>query len=233
MSSFIKKGKQFIAKKLYQVALKKMRNDFAYVTEACKILEITYGHSISVKNQQAVNAVGAPLPWFTYPAIDFLDQLDFSDKAMLEWGSGNSSLFFSPKVKKLFSIEHNEEWFNHVKSFNLINHKIEFINLESYARSAKEFGQLFDIILIDGVERSDCADVAMELLTPTGVIILDNSDRYPDISERLRGNKLIQIDFHGLGPINNYTWTTSLFLTRAIEMNPIDRQPRIPLGGGY
>ncbi len=48
------------------------------------------------------------------------------------------------------------------------------------------------------------------------MLIFDNSDWYPNavryLKEKLRW---IQIDFHGYGPINNYTWTTSIFVNPA------------------
>jgi hypothetical protein len=43
----------------------------------------------------------------------------------------------------------------------------------------------------------------------------------------------IEIDFHGFGPINDYTWTTSLFLDREIALEPKSIQPTIPIGGGF
>ena len=33
------------------------------------------------------------------------------DKVMLEWGSGGSTIEFSPQLKKYYSIEHNKEWY--------------------------------------------------------------------------------------------------------------------------
>jgi hypothetical protein len=45
------------------------------------------------------------------------------------------------------------------------------------------------------------------------MLILDNSDWYPNSVSFLQGELgWIQADFHGFGPINNYTWTTSVFL---------------------
>ena len=34
---------------------------------------------------------------------------------MMEWGSGGSTVEFSKKVKKYYSVEHNLEWYNQVK----------------------------------------------------------------------------------------------------------------------
>lgn len=45
------------------------------------------------------------------------------------------------------------------------------------------------------------------------MLILDNSDWYPKSVAFLREKlRWMQTDFHGFGPINNYTWTTSIFV---------------------
>lgn len=229
MNSFIDRLINYLRIKLLSI----LKDKTSFVTGASKILELDYGHQKSVKAQQAVDQNDNPIPWFTYPAIDYLDQLDFKNLIMLEWGSGNSSLFFAPRVNKLFSVEHNEEWFKRVKSLNIANHQMSLSNTAEYASTGKRFDTLFDIILIDGIERSACSVVAPSLLKPTGFIILDNSDRHPDVAQRLRGKDFIQVDFHGFGPINEYTWTTSLFLMRGFTCEPLNDQPKIPTGGGY
>jgi len=47
------------------------------------------------------------------------------------------------------------------------------------------------------------------------MVILDNSDWYRETAKYLRENlDMIEVDFHGFVPINDYTWTTSVFLSR-------------------
>ena len=89
-------------------------------------------------------------------------------------------------------------------------------------QSINEFETKFDIIIIDGVFRQDCAmEVEKNLNLESGIVILDNSDWYAETAKFLRSSMdMIQVDFHGFGPINNYTWTTSLFFTRGVMMNP-------------
>ena len=59
------------------------------------------------------------------------------------------------------------------------------------------------------------------------MIILDDSDRintseeYVKAVDVLRKNDLIQIDFYGFCPMNNYTKTTSLFLRRDFELKSL------------
>ncbi|MDJ1471634.1 hypothetical protein [Xanthocytophaga flava] len=198
------------------------------------IIDEDYGHAKSLQLQQCVDKNTNPLPWFTYPAIEYLKQLDLSQKTVLEWGSGNSSLFFSSLAKKVYSIEHNADWYERVKGFKIANQTIVNATEEQYVDAIKKFDTKFDIIIVDGILRNECASIAHDFLNSGGLIILDNSDRHPDISKDLRVKNLIQVDMHGLGPINNYTWTTSFFFTRDFNFLPLnDIQPVIPIGGGY
>ena len=61
---------------------------------------------------------------------------------------------------------------------------------------------------------------ALERLNKGGMIILDDSDRintskeYVDAVNNLKKGDLIQVDFYGFCPMNNYTKTTSVFFSR-------------------
>jgi len=102
----------------------------------------------------------------------------------------------------------------------------------AYVEEITKAETFFDIIVIDGNHRFSCAKKAIQKLSEGGMIVLDNSDWYPKTSEFLRNQDLIEIDFHGLAPINNYTWTTSIFLKRNYSFSPLtDRQPMTPIGG--
>ena len=43
------------------------------------ILDDGWGHQRSLYERDAIDGNGDPLPWYTYPAIEYLRQLDFSD----------------------------------------------------------------------------------------------------------------------------------------------------------
>lgn len=187
------------------------------------ILSRIYGQYKSIKNSSSINERGEPIPWYTYPAIEFLNQFGFNTKKVFEFGSGNSSLYWSEKCSSLISIEHDQDWFNKIKN-NIRNNQKLFLrkNKKEYVQSINEFEPEFDMIIIDGVYRQDCAkEVKKKLNRECGIVILDNSDWYSETAKFLRDSMdMIQVDFHGFGPINNYTWTTSLFLTRGVMMNP-------------
>lgn len=210
----------------------KLSSEKTIFTNSSNLLEINFGHYQSRELQRSIDGQGNPIPWFTYPAIDYLRQLDLSNKIMLEWGAGSSSLFFAKRVKTLYSIEHNHDWYEQIK-INKKDNQVLILEELKYAEKAKELSIDFDIILIDGIQRNECSAISLNIINKKGIIILDNSDRYPDISKNFRENGFIEVDFHGFGPINEYTWTTSIFFHRDFDIKPLSIQPIIPVGGGF
>lgn len=74
-----------------------------------------------------------------------------------------------------------------------------------------------DIVIIDGKHRAACVDFFIDQYSSgavrTSVLIFDNSDWYPNVVERLKRDlDWVQVDFSGFGPINDYTWTTTVFI---------------------
>lgn len=57
----------------------------------------------------------------------------------------------------------------------------------------------FDIILIDGIKREDCAREACKLINNGGLLILDNSDRHPEVAQYLREKGSLKLIFMDLG----------------------------------
>lgn len=69
-----------------------------------------YGWLRSLRKGKPLDQSGNPIPWFTYPAIDFINQFDFADKAVFEWGAGQSTLFWSTRAQRIISIESDAKW---------------------------------------------------------------------------------------------------------------------------
>lgn len=90
-----------------------------------------YGQYQSIVKWSAEDATGAAIPWYTYPAIEYLRQLDFSECAILEYGSGNSSNFWARNAKKVVSIESDRAWFEAVAGKKLPNQEIYFVDEDS------------------------------------------------------------------------------------------------------
>jgi len=187
--------------------------------KAAKILWFSYGHLRSVRAGSPVDAAGQPIPWYTYPAIDFLSQLDFSGKTVFEYGTGNSTLFWAARAAKVVSVEDDERWSERLKRTVPANCTIlQEADLQRYPEVIDSYPEGFDIIVVDGPARGrtrlKCARAALEHLTPGGMIILDNSDWLPDSVRVLRQANLLQVDLSGFIPIGDHTQTTSIFFHR-------------------
>ncbi|WP_017325982.1 hypothetical protein [Synechococcus sp. PCC 7336] len=200
--------------------LRKLLRPIRTAFSCLKILEIEYGHYRSSDQWTCLDKIGNPIPWYTYSTIEYLKQLDFSDKIIFEYGSGNSSLFWANRAKKVISVEDNSQWFDKVSKYNSKNLEIQLIEEKlAYTQSIQKY-ENFDTIIIDGSHRKACAKEAIQKLNPGGMIVLDNSDWFPKTAEIIRYADFIQVDMAGFGPINYYTWTTSLFLHREFNLKP-------------
>ena len=181
----------------------------------------------SMDEQVCTDKDGNALPWYTYPAIEYLSQFDYRQKNVFEFGCGYSSLFWANRAKKVISIEDNPEWFaKWRKEFCCSNLDIRLRDEgENYYKAICEDTKKYDVIIIDGKCRAECAAHAILKLNDNGMIILDDSDRvntsreYVDAIRILKEHNLIQVDFYGFCPLNNYTKTTSLFLSRAFNFS--------------
>ena len=56
------------------------------------------------------------IPWITFEATKFLEKILRPDMFVFEFGSGGSSLFLAERVKRVYSVEHDEAWFAAVSS---------------------------------------------------------------------------------------------------------------------
>ena len=176
----------------------------------------------SIDEKVCLDKDGNPIPWYTYPAIEYLSQFDYSNKEIFEYGCGYSSMFWANRAKKVISIEDNLTWFEKwQKEFTHPQLEIRWRDEgEIYENAILEDDKKYDVIVVDGKRRAECAKMAVEGLAAGGIIILDDSDRintsqeYVKAIDVLQKANLIQVDFYGFCPMNNYTKTTSLFLHR-------------------
>lgn len=198
-----------------------------------KIFLYQYGFFKSMKLKQSIDANGRPIPWYTYPAKEFLDQFDFSALRVFEFGCGNSSLWWAERVQKVVSVESSLEWRNTVAKSAKPNMEILLCETKAkYLQSLEELDEIFDIIIIDGLYRYDCIKPTIKKFSGNGLIIVDNADWHPDLLAELRQKlDLIQVDFAGFGPINNYTWVTTVLISRNFRFKTFASQPKFCLGG--
>lgn len=55
-------------------------------------------------------------PWITFPVIVILNRVLTKNSKVFEYGGGGSTLFLSKRAKEVYTVEHNPEWFDLLKS---------------------------------------------------------------------------------------------------------------------
>ena len=166
--------------------------------------------------KEPVDKNNFPIPWVTYPAISFLSERLNHDLLIFEYGSGNSTLYYSKIVKKVIAVEHNKEWYERIKSKLAENSEIIFVNLDYggvYCQTIKSTNQKFDIIIIDAEDRVNCIKNCLNNLSENGVIILDDSEReeYGGGIAFLNQNKFKRLDFWGISAGFIHQKATTIF----------------------
>jgi hypothetical protein len=174
------------------------------------------------------------LPWITYPAIEFISQFDFSKCNVFEYGSGASSHYWAERCLSIVSVESDEKWYARCSNNALPNQRLLYRDSrDSYAQAIREQGMEFEVIVIDGAHRAACAEIAPLYLTSNGMIVVDNSDAFPDVITLLRSHELIEVDFSGMGPICNTAWCTSVFLKPRFNIPRYHQDGQILITGGH
>jgi len=166
------------------------------------------------------------LPWFSYAAIDFLEEFLEPHMTVFEYGSGGSTLFFARRARSVLSVEDNDRWHELVTSRlelkGLVNASMKLCPFDF--KSAAGFDQSdyllampddrFDIIVVDGSEewnliRPICFEKAQKHVKKGGVIVVDDSWRYPELRERHQA-KDFQV-FQSVGPCRPGVTSTDIF----------------------
>jgi len=166
------------------------------------------------------------LPWFSYAAIDFLEDFLAPHMTVCEYGSGGSTLFFARRTKSVYSIEDNPKWFELVsrrveeKGIGNVTLKlcpfdfkipVGFENSE-YLHAIPD--ARFDVVVVDGSEewtqvRPVCFRKAEARVKWGGIIVVDDSWRYPQLRERNQA-KSVRI-FQSVGPARPGVTSTDVF----------------------
>jgi hypothetical protein len=200
------------AVKLKRATPKWVKAPFKTLSLLCRF-QRAYGIYRSMASGLPLNAQGDPIPWFTYPAVEFLSRLDIGNRRVFEYGAGNSSLYWASRAKSVVSIERDAAWFKRIVSQAPSNLAVYLRPKRGeYVGSIAEFGEGFDVIVVDGEWREQCSVVAPRHLNEGGLLILDNSDWYPEICQEWCGQGFFEISFSGMGPANRITWVTSVFI---------------------
>jgi hypothetical protein len=161
-----------------------------------------------------VDREGRIVPWVTHAFTAFFTPRLKSNMKLLEFGAGFSTLFYSGILESVTSIESNVNWFHRIKS-QVDTSKVNLMLFEGpkYWQCMAELDRVFDIVIVDGDHRFECAQTSLNYLSPSGVIVLDNSNRpaYQPIYDLLTGSGFRYLDFFGLAPGHRKANCTTVF----------------------
>jgi predicted O-methyltransferase YrrM len=166
------------------------------------------------------------VPWFSYAAIDFLESFVQRHMSVFEFGSGGSTLFFAKRARKVFSVEDNASWYDwvtrHLAEKRLTNAQLRLcpfnfkdpVGFENsdYLRAMPD--EFFDVIVVDGSEewtyvRPACFQLAETRINKGGIIVVDDSWRYPGLRKNHRAKELRV--FQSVGPCRPGVTSTDVF----------------------
>jgi hypothetical protein len=190
-----------------------------------------HGH-VNRLNGFPVNGKGEFQPWLTYPLIEFLNGLDFSEKRVFEFGAGASTLYWAKRACEVVSVEFDAGWYEALLPIIPKNVTLHHVgNGQSYVNKVLECDGRFDVIVVDGAERYRSAQSAIKALADGGFIVLDNAEWYPNTADLLVQAGLIEVRLSGFTPVNAFTSTSSIFMSRnfCIPTNALARKK--PIGG--
>ncbi len=145
----------------------------------------------------------------------FIEKFLSKDDVLLEWGSGNGTIYFSGLVNKVVSIEHDEKWVNQIKkvidAYNIENIEIHNVPAHSpnpipcryeqfrdYIEYPKKNNIKFTKILIDGRARKYCAKSIYEKTNKNTVIFIHDFNR-SDYKKVLKYYNIIEEVVEGKG----------------------------------
>jgi hypothetical protein len=169
----------------------------------------------SLRVRQSVDGGGNPIPWWTYPVIDFLDERLRQPLRALELGCGNSTRWLCERVHEVISLENDADWARRVEAKLPANGRIICTaGIEDFLESQSVHLGKFDVIVNDAnANRIRCATAAIPLLKDSGVMIWDNTDGpdWPTIEENMRRSGLREISFSGMTPQEISSSRTTVF----------------------
>lgn len=225
-----KKDKGIFERLLWKIAVQLKIDAVAMVLFSNNSYLVKEGWFLSAWERNSTKRDGKPLPWLTYPLIDFIEPRLNKKLIMFEFGCGNSTKWFADRVGHIKSVEHNDAWYRLIDgelpvNAELILEKVDadqdysaitFLssNDESgYSLSIVHTGILYDIVLVDGIYRNNSVVQSAKCLKKEGVIIIDNTDfaESQQAAMYLEGAGFRRIDFWGMCPIVSHKSCTSIF----------------------
>ncbi len=117
------------------------------------------GYYRSTFKMAPVDRHGQPIPWYTYPAIDFLKYRDYADRLILEFGGGHSTLWWAERAEHVVSFEGDQDWYQEIHGSMPDNVNLFYVSTENKANNIKLINDSltnlpyskYDVVIIDEV----------------------------------------------------------------------------------
>ncbi|CAM3526902.1 hypothetical protein [Marinicrinis lubricantis] len=175
-----------------------------------------WGWLNSILKMECIDRQDNPIPWITYPALHFLENRISREMTVFEYGSGYSTLWWADKVKEVYTCEHDLKWEAKLRKEMPINVKMQYIELDyggDYCKEVKKYKGEFDVVIVDGRDRVNCAMNAIDALKDDGVIIWDDTEReyYNDGQKYLEDEGFNRLDFKGMAALEYREKRTTIF----------------------
>lgn len=180
------------------------------------------GHFRSCLKRLAVSRNGEPIPWYSYPCIEFLRHRPFHDKKVLEFGGGQSTLWWAGRAREVVTFEGDSGWLAELAGKVPSNVELHHVTQEDRAACIADIEavlrgrphSLFDVVIIDGLWRFELIDIAVRNLADEGMIICDDADGY-GFHSGFMGRDLNRVDFYGQIPGGAFPHVTSIYFPSA------------------
>ncbi|MEM9720208.1 MAG: hypothetical protein AAGA10_13200 [Bacteroidota bacterium] len=149
------------------------------------------------KSRKILGMKPAEIPYMKFREIDLFKEVlqNLQPKRVLEYGCGYSTLIFPnllPANGEWISLEHNLEWLTEIKprvtegKKNVTVHEIkanadiwkgfgQYPDFKDYVDFPKSL-EKFDLVLVDGMAREACIDLAPELLNENGILVVHDAN---------------------------------------------------------
>jgi len=136
-------------------------------------------------------------PWLARGAVDFLERWLRTTDRMVEFGSGRSTSWFASRCGRLVSFEDDPEWGRRtVLQLDPYPHARVIMtprDEEGYMRAVRENVDFEPtIVLVDGQHRDAAALWALDVLSPCGMLVIDNANWF--LPSRVRAPSSVPCD---------------------------------------
>lgn len=165
------------------------------------------GHWKSSFAMMALSSRGTAIPWYTYPCIDFLKYRSFENKVVLEFGAGQSTLWWAQKAARVVALEGDEAWLKRLEPELPANAQVHLVPMSSPSACVDAVNRVlanhedtrFDVVVIDGLWRDEMVDIAVRVVKDDGIVICDNAESF-GFHEAFRHRDFLRVDFFGHAP---------------------------------